>query len=57
MARSVWRNPITRHDGPLSVRRSYRAPEVKEMLWQAGLHARVQRHFPFRWAAVCCKGR
>jgi ubiquinone/menaquinone biosynthesis C-methylase UbiE len=57
MARSVWRNPITRHDGPLSVRRSYRAPEVKDMLWQAGLHARVHRHFPFRWAAVCCKGR
>ena len=53
LARSVWRNPITRHDGPLSVRRSYRAAEVREMLWRAGLGARVYRHFPFRWAAVC----
>lgn len=55
MARSVWRNPITRHDGPLSVRRAYRADEVREMLWQDGLTARVYRHFPFRWAAVCCR--
>lgn len=55
LARTVWRNPITRHDGPLSVRRAYRADEVRDLLWRRGLEARVYRHFPYRWAAVCSR--
>ncbi|HWI61599.1 MAG TPA: methyltransferase domain-containing protein, partial [Symbiobacteriaceae bacterium] len=53
LARAVWRNPITRHDGPLSVRRAYRAAEIRAMIDGHGLTAEVHRHFPFRWAAVC----
>jgi len=53
LAAAVWRSPITRHDGPLSVQRAYRAPEVEALIGPAGLGARVYRHFPFRWAAVC----
>jgi ubiquinone/menaquinone biosynthesis C-methylase UbiE len=53
MARTVWRNPITRHDGPASVRRSYRADEAADLVQTAGLAAVIHRHFPFRWAAVC----
>lgn len=57
LAAAVWRSPITRHDGPLSVRRSYRPGEVADLLRQAGVEgALVVRHVPFRWAAVCRKG-
>ncbi|HLN62757.1 MAG TPA: methyltransferase domain-containing protein [Symbiobacteriaceae bacterium] len=56
LAAAVWRSPITRHDGPLSVRRSYRPREVAALLRQAGVAgAAVVRHVPFRWAAVCHK--
>lgn len=53
---AVWRNPITRHDGPLSVRRAYTAREAAALVSQAGVAARVCRHFPFRLAIVCRKG-
>jgi ubiquinone/menaquinone biosynthesis C-methylase UbiE len=55
LAATLWRSPITRHDGPLSVRRSYRPDEVRRMVRQAGLTATVHSHVPFRWAAVCRK--
>lgn len=47
LAGTVWaRNPLTRHDGPLSVRRSFRAPELLELGRAAGLRSpRVRRHF------------
>ncbi|OXM16511.1 methyltransferase domain-containing protein [Paenibacillus herberti] len=50
LALAVWRSPVTRHDGPLSVRRSYTAVEARALLEQAGLKARVRRHFPYRIA-------
>lgn len=53
LALVLWRNPITRHDGPLSVRRSYRPAEVADLIRSNGLTARIHRHLPFRWAAVC----
>lgn len=52
LAGTLWRSPVTRHDGPLSVRRSYRAEEVREMVRQAGVQASVLRCFPFRLAVV-----
>ncbi len=43
---TLWaRNPLTRHDGPLSVLRSYTRAELAALAAQAGLaHARVYRH-------------
>lgn len=53
LARLVWRSPVTKHDGPLSVRRSYTAAEAGELLRRAGIHGgRVHKHFPFRLALV-----
>lgn len=50
LAATVWRgNPITRHDGPISVLRAYTPAELRELARRAGLeHARVERHFFFR---------
>ena len=47
---TVWRgNRLTRHDGPLSVRRSFSARELLALAHDAGFrNARVHRHFPFR---------
>lgn len=47
---TVWRgNRLTRHDGPLSVRRSFTARELLALAHGAGFpRARVFRHFPFR---------
>lgn len=42
-------NPMTRHDGPASVRRAYTAAELRELAARAGLRdARVRVRFPFR---------
>jgi SAM-dependent methyltransferase len=42
-------HPIVRHDGHLSIARSYRAPEWSPLLAEAGIEgARVFRAFPFR---------
>jgi SAM-dependent methyltransferase len=48
LAATVWRrNPITRHDGPVSVRRSFTAPELLDLARRAGLgRPTVDRH-PF----------
>lgn len=45
-----WRgNRLTRHDGPLSVLRSFTRAELEEIGRRAGLDdVRVRRHFPFR---------
>jgi len=46
------RNPFTRHDGPLSVRRAYSTAEAREMLERAGLRI-IQQETAFvghRWA-------
>lgn len=54
LAATVWRrHPVTAHDGPLSVRRSFTAPELAELARNAGLAGvRVHRHLPFRVALV-----
>lgn len=42
-------DPMTRHDGPASVRRAYTAPELRALAAQAGLRdARVRVAIPFR---------
>jgi ubiquinone/menaquinone biosynthesis C-methylase UbiE len=48
LAATVWRsNPITRHDGPLSVRRAFTASELRELGRQAGLRAVEVGRYPF----------
>lgn len=48
LAATVWRrNPVTRHDGPLSVRRGFTPKELRDLAERAGLgEPRVHRH-PF----------
>jgi SAM-dependent methyltransferase len=50
LAATVWRgNRLTRHDGPLSVRRSFTAAELEDVGRRAGLsNVRVRRHIPWR---------
>ena len=50
LAVTVWRrSPVTRHDGPLSVRRAFTSAELRRLGEEAGLtDLRVRRHFPFR---------
>lgn len=59
LAATFWRaHPVTRHDGPLSVRRSFTPPELRELARRAGLpNARVYSHVPFRVALVAEKAR
>lgn len=54
LAATVWRtHPVTRHDGPLSVRRSFTPGELLELGRRAGMaEARVHAHPPFRLALV-----
>lgn len=51
---TVWRgNRLTRHDGPLSVRRSFTAAELRDLARAAGFaDARVHRHVPYRLILV-----
>lgn len=55
-ARLLWfvtRNPMTRHDAPVSVLRAYTAAEVRELAQAAGLTgARVTRQFPMRLTLI-----
>lgn len=48
LARIAAWHPIVRHDGTLSIARSYRPDEWPPMLAEAGVSARVYRAFPFR---------
>lgn len=50
LATTLWRaSPVTRHDGPLSVRRAFTRDELRRLGEAAGLaDVRVRRHFPFR---------
>lgn len=54
LAGTVWRaHPVTRHDGPLSVRRAFTPGELLELGRRAGMReARVHAHPPFRVALV-----
>lgn len=57
ITRFITRSAISRHDGPLSVRRSYTPGEVGELCEQAGLKGvDVVHHWPyFRFCAVRAK--
>jgi len=49
------RNRLTRHDGPLSIRRAYRLTEMQVLAQQAGLNPpalRITTAFPFRWLGI-----
>jgi SAM-dependent methyltransferase len=50
LASTLWRgNPLTRHDGPLSVLRAFTASELHHLARQAGLErVRVQRRWFYR---------
>jgi SAM-dependent methyltransferase len=57
ITRFITRGAIARHDGPLSVRRSYTPPEVSRLCEQAGLaDVAVVHHRPYlRFCAVRMK--
>lgn len=50
LAATLWRsNPVTRHDGPISVLRSFTPDELKALAHRAGLRRpRVYRHVFYR---------
>jgi 2-polyprenyl-3-methyl-5-hydroxy-6-metoxy-1,4-benzoquinol methylase len=48
LARIAAWHPIVRHDGTLSIARSYRPDEWPPILAEAGVSGRVYRAFPFR---------
>ena len=54
LAATFWRrHPVTRHDGPLSVRRSFTPDELRTLAARAGFaDGRVKAHFPFRLSLV-----
>lgn len=54
LAATVWRrHPVTRHDGPLSVRRAFTPAELRTLAARAGFaRAEVRAHLPFRVALV-----
>ncbi|HEX6746462.1 MAG TPA: methyltransferase domain-containing protein [Longimicrobium sp.] len=54
LAATFWRrHPVTRHDGPLSVRRSFTPDELRALAARAGFaNGRVRAHFPFRLSLV-----
>lgn len=46
MAATLWRgNRLTRHDGPLSVRRAFTPDELARLGAEAGLQGKVHRHY------------
>lgn len=53
LARLFRWHPIVRHDGHLSIARSFRPAEWAPLLAEAGVDARVFRAFPFR---LCVEG-
>lgn len=48
LARLFGWHPIVRHDGTLSIARSYRPAEWPPLLAEAGVSARIYRAFPYR---------
>src|SRR5262245_10088140 len=46
---------MVRHDGPVSVRRAFRPPELLDLAKRAGVPARVYRSFPYRLVLVADK--
>lgn len=53
LGRIVLRNRLVREDGALSIRRGFRASELRSLASRAGFpHAQVTRRFPFRLVAM-----
>ncbi|HEX8732079.1 MAG TPA: hypothetical protein VF725_08460, partial [Ktedonobacterales bacterium] len=51
LTRLARMSPMTRHDGPVSVRRAYSAAEARALATEAGLaDAQVSVGFPYRLA-------
>lgn len=49
LAGTIWRrNPLTRHDGPVSVRRGYTPAELETIAADAGLPGRARRFWFYR---------
>jgi 2-polyprenyl-3-methyl-5-hydroxy-6-metoxy-1,4-benzoquinol methylase len=48
LARLAGMHPVVRHDGAVSIARSFRREDWQVLLLQAGLTAGIQQHFPFR---------
>lgn len=49
LAHTVWRNPLTRHDGPASVRRAFTKDELARLGMDGGAKGcTVRRYGPFR---------
>jgi 2-polyprenyl-3-methyl-5-hydroxy-6-metoxy-1,4-benzoquinol methylase len=42
--RLLWLHPVSRHDGPVSVRRAYSPEELAVLAEKAGVRAHVRRH-------------
>lgn len=53
LCRQLSTNPLTRHDGPLSVRRAYTRGEIADLLARAGLIPSVTFRF-FGWRLAVC---
>jgi ubiquinone/menaquinone biosynthesis C-methylase UbiE len=58
LAYSLTRNPFTRHDAPMSVRRAYTLDEAADLLTAAGLQEIDRRRglFGHRWTIVAIPG-
>lgn len=58
LAATLWRgHPVTRHDGPLSVRRAWTPQELRTVAREAGVRATVHAHGPLRVALVADRTR
>ena len=56
LARLMRWHPIVRHDGQMSIARSYRACEWPPLLEEADITgARIHRYFPFRLCVECLR--
>jgi 2-polyprenyl-3-methyl-5-hydroxy-6-metoxy-1,4-benzoquinol methylase len=50
LARLMFWHRIVRHDGTVSIARSFRRNEWEAMLAKAGISAKISWHFPFRYS-------
>jgi len=49
LGKLVLHNRLLRHDGALSIQRSFKVEELRELAQRAGLRdISVERHFPYR---------
>jgi len=54
--RVFYRSRLSKHDGPVSVRRSYTLPEMRDLLGKTpAARLEVRRHYMYRMAAIAWK--